>query len=301
MNQADGQQPQHSNQSESSGATGVAGGEPPVTFASVATRLGPAGPLAVAWAVLPALGGFALLYKAETVGSWLRGHGSEGVVIYAALFMVLSGFALLPTYASAILGGWAFGFAQGFPAALVGFGGGSVIGYFVARTAAKNRVVKLIEEHEKWRVVRDALIGGSDAGRRGAVHGGGSGGGAALAGEPPVAQAGHGFWKMLGVVALLRLPPNSPFAITNLVMASVGVRFVPFVLGTLIGMAPRTAAAVYIATTLHGLTKAEIKHSTPAWMMAVGIGVMLVVLGILGAIAQRALKKVAGPPMAKSG
>lgn len=245
--------------------------EPPVTFGSVVGKLGPAAPLALAWTVLPPLGSIALFTFMGAVGAWLRGHEAAGVVLYSGAFAVLAGLALLPTYASAILGGWAFGFALGYPAALAGFCGGAVIGYFIARGAARDRAVKLIEEHEKWRIVRDALIGDTSDGRD-----------------------GHGFWKMLGVVTLVRLPPNSPFAITNLVMASVKVRFLPYILGTLIGMAPRTAAAVYVAATLREMAAAEVAKQRPWWWIAVGIVLTIVVLVVLGSIAKRALTRVAG-------
>ena len=53
--------------------------------------------------------------------------------------------------------------------------------------------------------------------------------------------------RLMWLVALLRLPPNSPFAIANLAMASTGVRLLPFMAGTAIGMTPRTIAAAGIA------------------------------------------------------
>lgn len=243
----------------------------PETFSGVVGKLGPAAPLALAWAVLPPLGSIVLFMYMGTIGAWLRGHEAAGLVLYAGAFAILAGLALLPTYASAILGGWAFGFALGYPAALAGFCGGAAIGYFIARGAAQDRAVKLIEQHEKWRIVRDALIGDTSDGR-----------------------SGHGFWKMLGVVALVRLPPNSPFALTNLVMASVKVRFIPYLLGTLIGMAPRTGAAVYIAATLRQMAAEDVAKQRPWWWVAVGIVLTFVVLGVLGAVAKRALSRVAG-------
>lgn len=241
-----------------------------MTFASVVGKLGPAAPLAAAWMVMPPLGSIVLFTFMGTVGAWLRGHEAAGLLLYAAAFAVLAGLAMLPTYASAILGGWAFGFAWGLPAALAGFCGGAIIGYLIARGAARDRAVRLIEEHEKWRIVRDALIGDTDQG-----------------------GSGHGFWKMLGVVALVRLPPSSPFAMTNLVMAAVKVRFLPYVLGTLIGMAPRTGVAVYIAAHVQNSAARDVAKDKPVWWIVASIVLGLVVLSILGAVAKRALERVA--------
>ncbi|MBK7403198.1 MAG: TVP38/TMEM64 family protein [Phycisphaerales bacterium] len=226
-------------------------------------RLGPAGYLALAWAFFPALGGFLLLLRIGAVGDWLQAQHELGLAIYVTIFIFSAGFGLLPTYAQAFLGGWTFGFRGGLAAALAGFVGGSIIGYVLARTASRDRAERLIAENPKARAVRDALIG-------------------------------HGFWKTLGIVTLLRVPPNSPFAITNLVMASTGVSKLAFVIGTALGMAPRTAIAVYLATQVHGLSQDLTKETvtTPwPWKVA-GIVATLVVLGILYHIGDRAVKKV---------
>ena len=243
----------------------------PDSWSSIARRLGPAGPLAVVAAVMPALGGILLLVYINEAGVWLRSHGLAGVALYTAAFAVLAGLALLPTYAQAALGGWAFGLAIGFPAALAGFFGGAVIGYYVSRGASGDRVEALIREKPKWRAVRDALVG-------------------------------RGFWPTFGIVTLLRLPPNSPFALTNLVMASVRVPPAPFILGTLIGMAPRTGAVVALAAMANAASAADAVKERPPWLIPVGIGITIAVLLVIGHIANKAIAKVTagaqsmGPP-----
>lgn len=236
----------------------------PLTAPDVIRRLGPAGPLALIAAFMPAVGGIVLLVKIETVGLWLRSHGDMAVVIYSAAFMALAGLALLPTYAQAILGGWAFGLEAGFPAAMLGFIGGAMIGYEIAKGASGDRVEKIIEERPKWRAVRDALVG-------------------------------RGFWPTLGIVTLVRVPPNSPFAITNLVMASVQVPRLPFIIGTAIGMAPRTAAVVWIASLARGATAKDAATQRPGWYLPVAIGSTVVVVLIIWWIAHRALARAVRP------
>mgnify|MGYP000078054023 CR=1 FL=1 len=238
---------------------------PPQTDSLVAVvkRLGPASVLAAGATVLPPLGSIALFAYMNSVGDWLRSHGGEGIAMYIAGFAVFAGLALLPTYASAILGGWAFGFSVGFPAAMCGFLGGALIAYGVCRPAASDRVEKIIAEKPKWKAVRDALVGGS-----------------AL--------------KTLAIVMLLRLPPNSPFALTNLVLSSVKVPVWIFLLGTLVGMAPRTAVAVLIASRLQNQLASEAAQQRPWWTIAGGIVLSLIVLCVIGYIAQTALKKITG-------
>ncbi len=240
--------------------------EPSAAEPSIVKRLGPMAFLAVVAAIMPAIGGMLILVYADSIGGWLRSHDAMGVLIYAAAFALLSGLALLPTYAQSFLGGWAFDFSWALPGALLGFLGGSLLGYELARRASGDRVEKIIEEKPRWRAVRDAMVG-------------------------------RGFWPTLGIVTLLRLPPNSPFAITNLVMASVRVSRLPYLLGTVIGMAPRTAAAVLIGGLFSDLTASEALDSEkPRWVLYVAVGSALVVLLIIWAIANRAIAKITAAP-----
>lgn len=224
-------------------------------------RLGPAGYLAIIAASLPAIGGFVLLgLSGEYVAPWLRQHGTYGPVIYAAGFTILAGFALLPTYAQSLLGGWAFGLKVGLIGALSGFAGASCIAYLIARRAAGDRVIAIINEHPKWRVVYDSLLG-------------------------------QGFWRTLGIVTLVRIPPNSPFALTNLVMAATRVPLPTYLIGTVVGMAPRTAAVVYLGTQLKDWNA---EGPSSKWGFAISVVATIVVVAVIGHIANKALTKFTG-------
>ena len=227
-------------------------------------RLGPAGVLAIAWTAMPPLGGILLLAYIGPISEWLQDHQASGVFLYSVIFMFSAGFGALPTYSQALLGGWAFGPVVGFAAAWAGFVGASLIGYTIARTVAKRRVEKLIDENPKARAVRDALIG-------------------------------HGALRTTAIVALIRVPPNSPFALTNLATAASGVRLVPYVVGTALGMAPRTFAAVWLAS--EGAKRGDnlvdlFKRSGE--QVVIALVITFVVLGVIGFIAKRALERVSG-------
>ncbi len=225
---------------------------------------GMAGPLALLSATLPALGGFVLLGSLNIVGPWLQDQGNAGLGIYVAAFALLAGCALLPTYAQAVLGGWAFGFALGFPAAMLGFAGGSLIGYELGRRASGDHVLAMIEKRPTWKAVLDALTR-------------------------------SGRWRTLGIVTLLRVPPNSPFALTNLALSSVKIPRGTYLIATVVGMAPRTAIAVWIAAEIEGVINAEaVKAAKPKWMVIAIIISAVVVIGIIGRIANKAIEKVAG-------
>jgi uncharacterized membrane protein YdjX (TVP38/TMEM64 family) len=225
---------------------------------SLLRRLGPAGPLAVFATIMPIIGSVFLLAMVVLVSEWLRDLEMVGLVLYSLGFAVLGGLAFVPTYVNSIVGGWAFGFQLGLPAAMAGLLGGTIIADTLARRVTGHRVTQLIHENPKWRAVYKSLLG-------------------------------SGFGKTLLIVSLLRLPPNSPFALTNLVMASARVRRLPFLLGTLLGMMPRTAFTVYVAS---GLAVLDFKAADQAGTFAVGVVVTLIVIIIIGYLAKRAVEHV---------
>ena len=223
------------------------------------------GLLGLAWVVVPALGGFYLLARIGPVSEWLQSHGSAGVLIYAALFMITAGLGLLPTYAQAILGGWVFGLAVGLPAALVGFTGAALIGYAVTRLITRDGVERYIMARPKLLAARNALVG-------------------------------RGFWGALGIVTLWRVPPNSPFAVSNWAFANVQVALAPYALGTFLGMLPRTAVTIGFASAAAGTGARDIqefaREGPGTWILLIGIALMVIVLGVISTIANRAIERV---------
>lgn len=240
-------------------------GSPAGQVAAFFARLGPAAWLGVAWTLLPALGGFALLYFIRPASDWLVGLGSGGLVVYALIFTATAGIGILPTYAQAFVGGWAFGLVPGTAAALAGFVGASLVGRVIAKTVARGRVNEEIDRHPKARIVRDALVGKGDL-------------------------------RALGIVTLLRVPPNSPFALTNGVLSTTGVSLWVYLVGTAVGMLPRTAAVVWLGTQIQGTLDGDaLKEARPGWWVPVAIGITVVVLIVLAQLGQRAINRVLGP------
>jgi len=184
--------------------------------------------------------------------------------VFAAAFVVCAGLALLPTYALSAFAGYAFGVQWGVPAALLGCLGGGLIGYITGRAASGERVAAVIADNPRARTVRDALVG-------------------------------KGPWRTFVSVLLLRLPPNSPFALMNLMMASVRVPLLPYTAGTILGIAPRTVLAVLIGAGVGEFTKDSLKGAAPSWVLYAGIAVTVAVVIAVGAMAQRAMKQETRP------
>ena len=195
-------------------------------IARTLAELGPVvGSLAVIAVILPAVGGFALLGFAGNVRDEFEAQGSTGPLLYGLIFAVCTGFAILPTYALAAVAGYIFGGALGSLVSVSGIVVGAVIGYFVAAFLARGRVMNVIAANPKARVIRDGLVDRSPLER-------------------------------FIAVTLIRLPPNSPFALTNFVMSSVHVNLLSYIAGTGIGIAPRTVLACVLGASVAEAGKA---------------------------------------------
>lgn len=233
--------------------------EKPVEFGAIFRRLGPIGPMAIISSTIPIVALLTTPFWINPARRWLLDLDSWGIPLYLLVFAILSGTAIIPARLQSILAGWTFGFALGLPAAVAAFLGGAAVGYTIARRASGDRVSALVDEHPKWKAVHQALAGG-------------------------------GFWKTLGIVALLRFPPNSPFALTNVVMAAARVAPLPYFAGTLLGMTPRTAVVVLAAARLTEFEKLD----KPWWLLAGGIAITVAALVVLAVIGNRAIARVTG-------
>lgn len=235
---------------------------PEESVGAIIKRLGPAAWLGIAWAVLPAVAGITLLVKMGSATRFLVGTEEQpglpfttGILVYIAIFIITAGFGVLPTVSQAILAGFAFGIAWGFPAALVGFAGASIIGYFIAGRVARKKIEDEIQNHPKAAIIRDAFLR-------------------------------HGKMRALVILTLIRVPPNSPFALTNYAMSVSGVKLVPFMIATIVGMAPRTFAAVWIGAQVDSWDEVH----KPKWLIIGGIVLAVAILIGLGQIANKAVE-----------
>jgi uncharacterized membrane protein YdjX (TVP38/TMEM64 family) len=224
----------------------------------VLARLGRLGPAAAATAFLPPIGALILLGTMNQSAPWLQSHGALGVLLFVTAFAVLGGLALLPTYAPSVLGGWAFGVVVGLAATLAGFLGAAALGFAISRHLSGERLLKVLDEYPRGRALHRALLTGS-AGRT------------------------------LLVVTLLRVPPNGPFAMTNLLLAATGVGWGPYLLGSLIGLAPRVGAAVVVGASLSTLDLRHLERGGSAYL---SIGLSVVAVMALGWLANRGLRRL---------
>lgn len=228
-------------------------------------RLGPAAILGVAWSAIPSFAGVMLIVNMEPIRLALIGDGSSlahlalGMLVYLIGFVLLAGFGCLPTVSQAILAGYAFGVPIGLGLALLGFGGASLVGYELVGRIARGRVEDELQRKPKAAMLRDALVHASPR-------------------------------QSLLLVTLLRASPSAPFALTNLLLGSLGVSRWVFFFGTIFGMLPRTLAAVLIGQQFTGFNAGIEK---PRWMIVAGIVAVILLVVMVSKIASRALNRVA--------
>ncbi|QDU84174.1 SNARE associated Golgi protein [Planctomycetes bacterium Pla163] len=236
--------------------------------------LGRTGVLAVVWTIMPALSTIFLVAYLGDLSDWFVAQGANGPLLYGAAFAIVAGLGFAPTYSLSFLAGWAFGFGVGTTTALGALLGAALVGFVVAHLVSSAHARSLIGRYPKAEAIRRALVG-------------------------------RGAWRSAGVVALLRVPPNSPFSLTNLVLGASGVGALPYVFGSLAGLAPRTAIYVGLgaAAAADGAQDlGEALSNGPGWPVVVGgIVVVLVVLNLIGKIAQRALESITAEDLAAAG
>jgi uncharacterized membrane protein YdjX (TVP38/TMEM64 family) len=180
---------------------------------------------------------------------WIASLGTWGVVAFVLIYIILT-LLLAPGSVMSIAGGVAFGL-WGFPLVLFSATTGAGIAFLIARYLAHERVTAALENHPKFKAVGKAID-----------------------------EEG---WKVVGLV---RLSPQIPFAMTNYFFGVTNVGFWPFVLTTLVGVAPAT----FIYVNLGAMGHASEGGSELRWVvLAIGL-VAGIAAGVL--IARKAKEKL---------
>jgi uncharacterized membrane protein YdjX (TVP38/TMEM64 family) len=212
--------------------------------------------MAVIFAILPMLGALVLYGTLTLTGPWLRDQpGSIYLFIFG--FILLAGLAIIPTNALMILAGFAYQWLWGGLAAWCGFAGAALVGFVIGRLFTGERATTLIASNPRWQAVYQVLIGA-------------------------------GASRALVLVTLLRLS-QSPFSLTNFVLAAVRTPWLVYLAGTLIGVFPRVAIGGYVGSHLAVL---DFSKGSNIVLMVVGIVFTIIVFGVIATLASRALERV---------
>ena len=221
-------------------------------------ELGSLTPVAVVSTFLPIVGSSILLATAYPLGYWLRENWEIAAAPYVFGIFLFCGLALLPTNVIGILGGWAFGFPLGIALLIFGIVGAALASFFINSRIVGDRLPNVFGAHPKAEAIYRALLGQSA--RRATL-----------------------------IIFLLRLSPAMPFALTNFLMASARVSTKSFLIGTFLGMLPRSSAVVFGGA---GLSELSFDSREDAWLLVFGIAATILSVLVIGAISKRALERL---------
>ena len=147
---------------------------------------------------------------------------------------------------------------QGTLVAWIGANLGAAISFLLSRTLLRRKVEKWVAGNKKFASLDRA-----------------------------VAREG---WK---IVALTRLSPAFPFSLLNYAYGLTGVRFLPYVLASLVAMLPGALLYVYLGAA--GAQVAEAATGAGSWgktaLQGIGLAATLAVTVVITRIARRALKE----------
>jgi uncharacterized membrane protein YdjX (TVP38/TMEM64 family) len=185
--------------------------------------------------------------------------GWLGVLAFAAVIFVAQVF-VVPLTPFALAGGVFFGFWGGLTAITLGTGAGAAFNFFVARHLAREAVARRLAHHEKFQLI-DAAI----------------------------AREG---WK---IVALLRFCPM-PFGLANYCYGLTGIRFVPYLLTTVVCIIPANVILSGIgASAKEGLASllgaGRPRQPAEYVLLAVGMVAAFAALTYIGKVANAALAR----------
>jgi uncharacterized membrane protein YdjX (TVP38/TMEM64 family) len=182
---------------------------------------------------------------------WVGSHGVWGIATFVAAYVVVV-ILPLPAAAMSIAGGLAFGW-WGYPLSLLGSVLGAVPPYLIGR---------------HW--LREPLMARIDGPR-------------VRAADRAIGSNGFVF------VALLRLTPLLPFTAQNWLLGLTRVGLGPYLLATLLGLAPGTLAMVWIGE-MGGMASLGATR-TRLWLGLGGLVAFGILVVWLGRVANRELRK----------
>lgn len=209
-----------------------------------------------------AAGGLLVLGWAYAGSDWLREGGLTVGLVLFGLGLIGCGLALLPTHILSLLCGWSLGLYGGFTLAVLTATAASPLGYAIGRVLAGPGMIELICRYPRGAAVCEAVTRAS-------------------------------VWRAGVLVGLLRLSPIVPYGSTNVLAAIFRVPMKPFVIGTLVGLAPRVLVVVGLGA---GLERLDFTRPASVWLVVLGVGASALAVVLMGWVTRQTLQRYAESP-----
>lgn len=214
---------------------------------------GPLGPLMIFTVAAPGLGAIGLISTSQNWFPYLESLGSTQVLVYIACAIVLAGLSLIPTHACSLIAGMMFGIVKGPLLALVAVVGASYLSLIIVSLLVKESSYQALLQKPQAAKVHEELLVKSGS-------------------------------KAILFISMIRLSPVMPFAATNVLLAVSRVKAHLFILGSLIGLAPRV---IIVAVAGAGLTELDFSKGSNIWLGILGVLSTIFLLGYTGRIVKK--------------
>lgn len=214
--------------------------------------------MALVTTFLPIAGSSALLVVGYPLGNWMRENWELGAPAFLVGVLFFCGFALLPTNLIGILAGWAFGVWLGLLLLIAGVVASAFIAYFINKRLTGETLTALTSRNVRANAIHRALTN-------------------------------EGFLKTTAIVTLIRLSVVMPFAFTNFFLAAARVPVRSFVVGTFLGMLPRSGAMVFIGA---GLSELSFDNFNDVLFLAAGVPATIILVIAIAVFSRRALDRL---------
>ncbi len=190
----------------------------------------------------------------EAFQTWVRSTGPAGYVIYVLAY-ILCCVLFVPASALTLGAGAIFGFAKGSIIVLIGATLGATASFLLARTVLRHRIESMTSGNAKFRALDRAIA------RDGAK-----------------------------IVFLVRLAVVFPFTYINFAFGLTGIRLVPYIVATFLGIIPATLAFVYVSSTAAQAATGS-GDRTRLIINVAGAVIAIIVSGYVARIATQAIRK----------
>jgi uncharacterized membrane protein YdjX (TVP38/TMEM64 family) len=209
---------------------------------------------------LLAIAGIVILFRVLPVKEWLvafqgyvKGLGFAGYILYAVVYAICC-VLFVPASVLTLGAGAIYGLGVGTAVVVVGATIGATLSFLLARTVLRKKVEGMTAGNAKFRALDRAI------GKEGAK-----------------------------IVFLVRLAPIFPFTYINYAFGLTGVKTLPYVIASMIGMIPGTFAYVYLGSAAAGAASGDV-GSTKKIVQIVGAVIALVVTVFVARVATKAIK-----------
>lgn len=224
-------------------------------------ELGHLTPMALVSTFLPILGSSFLIVFLIPIGHWLRENWELGTFVFLAGTLFFCGLALLPTNVIGIVSGWAFGFELGLLILLAGVIGASVISFFINSKLSGVKLLLLLKKHPRSTAIYESLL-----------H--------------------EDMKKTMLIVTLLRMSVVMPFAFTNFLLAAARVPLPAYIIGTTLGMLPRSASMAFVGS---GLAELNLENTRDTYLFIIGAVASILSLVAIAIFSRKALDRLTRP------